>query len=79
MGHYDGFDGFDGDFGDCEGDYGDGFDNGENASSEPFNSGIEWQDWMIIGPMSEDIAEEKKEKDRIYRDAFGDDIFNIGP
>ncbi len=25
--------------------------------------GLDWQDWMIIGPMSEEIAEERREKD----------------
>jgi len=35
--------------------------------------GMDWQDWMIIGPLSEDIASEKQERDREYRDTFGDD------
>jgi len=30
--------------------------------------GPEWQDWMIIGPLSEDIAREKREIHRIRRD-----------
>jgi len=38
-----------------------------------FDDGFDWQDWMIIGPMSEDIAEEKREQERIERDMFGDD------
>jgi hypothetical protein len=38
-----------------------------------FDDGFDWEDWMIIGPMSEDIAEEEKEKERIRRDMFGDD------
>ena len=80
MGNYDGFDGYDGDFGDYEGDHDGGFDHNEGTShDEPCDRGLEWQDWMIIGPLSEDIAEEKKEKDRIYKDTFGDDIFDIGP
>jgi hypothetical protein len=28
---------------------------------------------MIIGPLSEDIAEEKRERERIERDMFGED------
>jgi hypothetical protein len=40
--------------------------------------GLEWQDWMIIGPMSEDIAEEEREKDKAYRDTFGDDYMDTG-
>ena len=68
---------FEGDFDD------DGFDSESNHEDlphdEPCVGSLEWQDWMIIGPLSEDIAKEKKEKDRIYRDTFGDDIFDIGP
>jgi len=30
--------------------------------------GIDADDWMIIGPLSEDIANEKREKDRLYRE-----------
>ena len=37
-----------------------------------FDDGFDWEDWMIIGPMSEEIAEEEKEKERIRRDMFGD-------
>ncbi|MEA1901870.1 MAG: hypothetical protein U9N47_14160 [Thermodesulfobacteriota bacterium] len=35
-----------------------------------FDDDLDWEDWMIIGPMSEDIAEEKREQER---DMFGDD------
>jgi len=35
--------------------------------------GFDWEDWMIIGPLSEDIAEEKRERERIERDMFGED------
>ena len=35
-----------------------------------FDDGFDWQDWMIIGPLSEDIAEEKREQER---DMFGED------
>ena len=38
-----------------------------------FDDGLDWEDWMIIGPLSEDIAEEKQERERIERDMFGDD------
>ena len=74
---------FEGDFDDYDGFDNDGFDGESNhedlPKDEPCDRGLEWQDWMIIGPLSEDIAEEKKEKDRIYRDTFGDDIFDVGP
>jgi hypothetical protein len=30
--------------------------------------GIDWEDWLIIGPLSEDIAREKIEKDRLGKD-----------
>ena len=35
--------------------------------------GLDWQDWMIIGPLSEEIANEKRKRDREYRDVFDDD------
>ena len=38
-----------------------------------FDDGLDWEDWMIIGPLSEDIAEEKRERERIERDMFGED------
>jgi hypothetical protein len=31
--------------------------------SDDFWDGPDWQDWMIIGPMAEEIAEERREKD----------------
>lgn len=40
---------------------------------EDFN-GIDWEDWMIIGPLSEDIAEEEREQRRIEREFFEDDF-----
>ena len=39
--------------------------------------GLEWEDWMIIGPLSEDIASEKRDRERARRDTFGDDY--LGP
>ena len=30
--------------------------------------GLEWQDWMIIGPLSEDIDREKRNIERIRRE-----------
>ncbi|MCB2148206.1 MAG: hypothetical protein KQI81_17145 [Deltaproteobacteria bacterium] len=43
------------------------------------SDGIDWQDWMIMGPLSEDIAREKREQDRIRRenDDSGGDYWNI--
>ena len=38
--------------------------------------GLDWEDWMIIGPLSEDIAKKKREKERIERDMFGDDYLD---
>jgi len=32
--------------------------------------GPDWQDWMIIGPMAEDIADEELEREKARRDAF---------
>ena len=30
--------------------------------------GLEWQDWMIIGPLSEDIARERRDIERTNRE-----------
>jgi len=32
------------------------------------HNGLDWQDWMIIGPLSEDIAQEEQEQDRIIKE-----------
>ena len=73
------------DFGDdyeCEPeDYGDdGFEDsksGEDGDSSSESDdvtwpGLDWQDWMIIGPLSEEIAREKRERDRIRRESEED-------
>ena len=41
--------------------------------------GLDWQDFMIIGPLSEDIAREKREQARIQRelDDEDDDYWDI--
>ena len=36
------------------------------------HDGLDWEDWMIIGPLSEDIAREKRDRERARRDTFGD-------
>ena len=70
-------DDFDGDFDSEPGNYGDGgFEDsdpcGGEASAPKLDNGpwdsIQWQDWMIIGPLSEEIAREKREEDRISRE-----------
>lgn len=35
--------------------------------------GIDWDDWMIIGPLSEDIAREKRDIERAMRE-WDDDV-----
>ena len=44
-----------------------------------FDDGFDWQDWMIIGPLSEDIAEEKRERDMFEddEDSFSKDVSNL--
>lgn len=32
------------------------------------HDGLEWQDWMIIGPLSEDIARERRDIERTNRE-----------
>jgi hypothetical protein len=34
--------------------------------------GLDWQDWAIIGPMSEDIANEELEREKARRDTLGE-------
>lgn len=83
---------FDGDFDGEPGDYeDDGFcdedfedvepvgENGNTPESDnvPWDD-LEWLGWMIIGPLSEEIAKEKREKGRIRRenDKGVDDYWN---
>ncbi len=42
----------------------------ETESDEHY--GPDWEDWMIIGPMSEEIAEERRRRRQIERE-FEDD------
>jgi len=49
--------------------------------SDDFWDAPDWQDWMIIGPMSEEIAEEKREKDPFTNldDENNDTDFDFDP
>jgi len=38
--------------------------------SKDHSSGIGWQDWMLLGPISEDIAREKAEQERLIRENY---------
>jgi hypothetical protein len=38
-------------------------DCGDNFFGE-----LDWQDWMIIGPLSENIAQEEQEQNRIIKE-----------
>ena len=35
--------------------------------------GPDWDDWMIIGPLAEDIARDRRERDRLLRELEEDD------
>ena len=40
--------------------------------------GLDWDDWMLIGPLSEEIARERREKDSIRRENDEDgDYFDV--
>ena len=41
--------------------------------------GLDWEDWMIIGPLSEDIAKERREREKIERehDTLDDDYWDF--
>jgi hypothetical protein len=43
-----------------------------NGGGDGFGDGPDWQDWMIIGPLSEDIANEEWEIEKARRDTFGE-------
>jgi hypothetical protein len=52
-------------------DHGDGGTDGDHLSDGSgggFWDGPGWQDWMIIGPMSENIANEQREQDRLQKE-----------
>ena len=71
--------GADDDFGDEE-PFGDDLDNSDGLGDEKVDDaksddycGPDWKDIAFLGAMSEEIAEEKKERERIRREMFGDD------
>ena len=35
--------------------------------------GFDWQDWMIIGPLSEEIIRQRRDRDRIEGENDGED------
>lgn len=39
-----------------------------NDFFDDFDGEIGWEDFLIIGPLSESLSDEKREKDRLYRD-----------
>ena len=75
------YDDFDGDFDSEAEDWGDsGFREGDLEDSVPppdddsttewdhdFWDGLQWQDWMVLGPLSEEIARKKRERERMRR------------
>ena len=46
------------------------------SADEAWN-GPSWQDWMIIGPLAESLAHEKREKERIRRENRNEDDSRI--
>ena len=64
---HDDFDGYDeDDFG--EHDLGDDETEGDILRAEPAEEawdGPSWQDWMVIGPLAESLAREKRERERL--------------
>ena len=33
-----------------------------------FDDGLDWEDWMIIGPMSEEMADEERKRNQIEKE-----------
>ena len=53
----------------CEDDFDDAITDDTPTETEGgFRPFPQWQDWMIIGPLSEEIAREKRFKKRIRKD-----------
>lgn len=42
------------------------------------DGGLGWEDWMIIGPLSEELAREKREQERLEREMNQDDVYDPG-
>lgn len=65
---HDDYEDFDEDF--HEHDFDDDMtDNSAPETDGNFRPFPQWQDWMIIGPLSEEIAREKRLKKRIRKDS----------
>jgi len=39
-----------------------------------FDDRFDWQDWMIIGPLSEDMADEEKKRNQIEKEINEDEV-----
>ena len=48
-------------------------DGPAEAPMTDISNGLDWEDIAFLGGMSEEIAEEKRRRDKIRRDMFGDD------
>ena len=81
------FDEFHDDFDGCcdgddfgEHDLGDDETDGDGIMAESADEawdGPSWQDWLIIGPLAESLAREKREKERIRRENEADDSWDV--
>jgi len=74
----DRFDEFHDDF--DEYDLGDDETDGDGIMAESEDGswdGPSWQDWMIIGPLAESLASEKRERERIRRENEADDSWDV--
>ncbi len=41
-----------------------------------FDDGLDWEDWMVIGPLSEDMADEERKRKQIEEEIKED---GVGP
>jgi hypothetical protein len=41
-----------------------------------FDDGLDWEDWMVIGPLSEDMADEERKRKQIEEEIKAD---GVGP
>jgi hypothetical protein len=56
--------------GEDDGNGDDGFH--EEDCGDNFFDGPDWEDWMIIGPLSEEIADEKRDQERLEEENSAD-------
>ena len=53
------------------------YDDYIDDCDDDFWDGMDWNELALLFGMSEDVAREKREKERIEKDMFGDEYLDI--